>query len=237
MIDGPASDDARSTGADPGAGDSGDGDRLPGDPAPLGPDVPRDLSADELGEAIVQLHVAEMAVHARLLALVGRFSELEGFRADGAPSLEAWLTFRLGVARATARAWARCGVALGELPAIAAQAAEGRLSHDQLAPLCALATPEDDAELARLAPGWTPAELQGALCARRAAEPRVERDEYGKIERVRVSARTGEGIDLLREALKDSARPVLRPDPRETHAGRAKPPVSASELGLELGNG
>ncbi|MDA8382016.1 MAG: GTPase HflX [Betaproteobacteria bacterium] len=67
--------------------------------------------------------------------------------------------------------------------------------------------------------------------------PGVDRDEYGKIERVRVSARTGEGIDLLREALKDSARPVLSSDPREARAGRAKPPVSASELGLELGNG
>ncbi len=36
--------------------------------------------------------------------------------------------------------------------------------------------------------------------------PGVERDEYGRIRRVRASARSGEGLDLLREALAESAR-------------------------------
>jgi GTP-binding protein HflX len=35
--------------------------------------------------------------------------------------------------------------------------------------------------------------------------PAVERDEYGRIQRVRVSARNGEGLPLLREALTESA--------------------------------
>ena len=38
------------------------------------------------------------------------------------------------------------------------------------------------------------------------AQPGVERDEYGNIARVRVSARTGEGLDLLRESLAEYAR-------------------------------
>lgn len=38
------------------------------------------------------------------------------------------------------------------------------------------------------------------------ASPGVERDEYAKIARVRVSARTGEGLDLLRETLAEFAR-------------------------------
>lgn len=38
------------------------------------------------------------------------------------------------------------------------------------------------------------------------ASPGVEEDEYAKIARVRVSARSGEGLDLLREALADFAR-------------------------------
>jgi GTP-binding protein HflX len=38
------------------------------------------------------------------------------------------------------------------------------------------------------------------------AEPGIERDEYGNIARVRVSARSGEGLDLLREALAEIAR-------------------------------
>ncbi|WP_407279790.1 ribosome rescue GTPase HflX [Aromatoleum evansii] len=38
------------------------------------------------------------------------------------------------------------------------------------------------------------------------AEPGVQRDEYGKIVRVFLSARTGEGLGLLREALAEAAR-------------------------------
>ena len=37
-------------------------------------------------------------------------------------------------------------------------------------------------------------------------EPAVELDEYGKIRRVFVSAKTGAGLDLLRQAIADSLR-------------------------------
>ncbi len=42
-------------------------------------------------------------------------------------------------------------------------------------------------------------------------EPAVERDAYGKITRVRVSARTGAGLDLLRQALAETAREHAEP--------------------------
>lgn len=38
------------------------------------------------------------------------------------------------------------------------------------------------------------------------AEPGIDRDEYGNIVRVRVSARSGDGLDLLRESLAEYAR-------------------------------
>ena len=38
-----------------------------------------------------------------------------------------------------------------------------------------------------------------------AAAPGIERDEYGNIARVRISARSGEGLDLLRESLAEYA--------------------------------
>lgn len=49
----------------------------------------------------------------------------------------------------------------------------------------------------------------------------VERDEYGRIQRVRLSARSGEGLPLLREALSESALDKARsrrewPQPDET---------------------
>ena len=37
------------------------------------------------------------------------------------------------------------------------------------------------------------------------AAPGVERDEYGNIARVRLSARSGEGVELLRESLAEYA--------------------------------
>ncbi|HNC51840.1 MAG TPA: GTPase HflX [Accumulibacter sp.] len=53
--------------------------------------------------------------------------------------------------------------------------------------------------------------------------PAVERDEYGRISRVRVSARSGEGLPLLREALAELARTKLRDsrERRERAAGLA----------------
>jgi len=45
---------------------------------------------------------------------------------------------------------------------------------------------------------WNKADASGL-------EPGVERDEYGKISRVRLSARTGAGVELLREALIEAA--------------------------------
>jgi GTP-binding protein HflX len=42
-------------------------------------------------------------------------------------------------------------------------------------------------------------------------EPGVERDAYGKIIRVRVSARTGAGLDMLRLALAETAQEHAQP--------------------------
>lgn len=45
-----------------------------------------------------------------------------------------------------------------------------------------------------------------------AAAPGVERDDCGRLARVRVSARSGAGLDLLRDALAEIARDSLRQD-------------------------
>ncbi len=45
---------------------------------------------------------------------------------------------------------------------------------------------------------WNKIDLSGL-------EPGVERDEYGNISRVRLSARTGAGVDRLRQALAEAA--------------------------------
>jgi GTP-binding protein HflX len=52
---------------------------------------------------------------------------------------------------------------------------------------------------------WNKIDLTGA-------EPAVERDAYGNIARVRVSARSGAGLDLLRETLAETALHRRRQD-------------------------
>jgi len=47
------------------------------------------------------------------------------------------------------------------------------------------------------------------------AAPGIERDEYGNIVRVRVSARSGDGLDLLRAALAEYARAKAESRQRE----------------------
>jgi GTP-binding protein HflX len=54
-----------------------------------------------------------------------------------------------------------------------------------------------------------------------AAEAGVERDDCGRLARVRVSARSGTGLDLLREALAEVARESLRQDAATTSADPA----------------
>lgn len=60
----------------------------------------------------------------------------------------------------------------------------------------------------------------------------VERDEYGKIRRVRVSARTGEGLDLLRETLAEIAHDKARQRAAMRAAGGVESPAAARLINL-----
>jgi GTP-binding protein HflX len=65
---------------------------------------------------------------------------------------------------------------------------------------------------------WNKIDLSGL-------EPGVERDEYGRISRVFVSARTGAGIAGLRAAIAEAAQPRKR-------AGQTQEPLSLPELSI-----
>ncbi|THF59233.1 ribosome rescue GTPase HflX [Pseudothauera rhizosphaerae] len=65
------------------------------------------------------------------------------------------------------------------------------------------------------------------------AAPAVERDDYGRIRRVFLSARTGEGLGLLRDALAEAAHDHASsaspgPEAGVTHAGAEAPAQAAS---------
>ncbi len=119
-------------------------------------------STDELAVTIDGLHALMCAAQRQLLAVVAAYDRREAWAEDGATSMGAWLTYRLGVSQRTGSEWARVGTALESLPALAEAFGEGRLSFDQVAPLTRLG----DDSLAEEAVGWTAA--QCAAVARRA---------------------------------------------------------------------
>ena len=118
-------------------------------PAPVAP-----LSHAELARLSDAELMDEAAATSRALAsLAGRFAlvsaELdrrEGWRADGATSLESWMVERCGVSVPTARAYATVGERLFDLPHLAGALCEGSLSFDKVRAVAGSASPERDAE-------------------------------------------------------------------------------------------
>jgi hypothetical protein len=107
-----------------------------------------DPKSAELAARMLTLGRALATLQHEFLTDVAAFDAAEAWRGDGAVSMAAWLTERLGVSGATARMWAQTATRLTELPELAATLASGDTSLDLVAPLAAMATPTTDAKLA-----------------------------------------------------------------------------------------
>src|SRR5262245_48209360 len=122
----------------------------------------------EVMAAYTELGALMRAIGAQRLALLRSIDRFERWRDDGATDAVAWVVATDGVERSTAVRAVESARALDQLPAVATVAGDGRLSPDQLGPVCRLATPETDAQWAADAPGCTAAHLRRlASCARR----------------------------------------------------------------------
>ncbi len=103
------------------------------------------LSTTELMDEAAETSRTLAALAGRIVLLAAELDRREGWRSDGATSLEAWLTERCAVAPATARAWAHVGARLFDLPHLAEGLTSGALSFDQVRTVVDAATPESDA--------------------------------------------------------------------------------------------
>jgi len=83
----------------------------------------------------------------RILLLTGELDRREGWRDEGATSVEAWLVERCGISVATARAWAHVAQRLFDLPQLAAALCEGEISFDKIRAVVDAATPETDPDI------------------------------------------------------------------------------------------
>jgi hypothetical protein len=87
-------------------------------------------------------HLAALA--GRIVLLAAELDRREGWRAEGATSLEAWLSERCNVSAATARAWSHVGSRLSDLPQLAGALSAGALTFDQVRAVVDTATPESE---------------------------------------------------------------------------------------------
>ncbi len=83
----------------------------------------------------------------RIVLLLGELGRREGWRAEGATSLEGWIVERCGVSVPTARAWAHVAERLFDLPHLAAGLSDGEVTFDKVRAVVDTVTPETDEEM------------------------------------------------------------------------------------------
>jgi hypothetical protein len=121
------------------------------------------------------LCVEEARIKARVTQLVREADDDGDWQAAGCSSSAQWLAQVCSSDYRTAAQLTRTSSALRSLPALDHAMSEGMLTLDQVAAAAVHATPETDAELARVAVGKAPREI--ALAARTLAPPVVADDQ------------------------------------------------------------
>jgi hypothetical protein len=103
-----------------------------------------ELSNEAIMDLAAETSCQMASLAGRILLLTGELDRREGWRDEGATSVEAWLVERCGVSAATARAWAHVAQRLFDLPQLASALCEGEISFDKVRAVVDAATPETD---------------------------------------------------------------------------------------------
>ena len=115
---------------------------------------------DDLDRAIVNLSARINASTYELLVLIREFDERAGWLKWGLESCAQWLHWRCDLSRQAAREKVRVAHALKDLPAIATEFADGRLSYSKVRALTRVATPANEEELLSFARASTAARVE-----------------------------------------------------------------------------
>ncbi|HSZ37402.1 MAG TPA: DUF222 domain-containing protein [Acidimicrobiales bacterium] len=136
------------------------------------------MSNEELMELAAE-SARTMASSAGLIVLLsGELDRREGWRDEGATSLQSWMVERLGVSVPTARALAHVGDRLYDLPHLSAALIAGDVSFDKVRAVVDAATPESDDEFRDRAMEHSARELSQLARSRREATAETARAEY-----------------------------------------------------------
>jgi hypothetical protein len=145
---------------------------------------------EETAEASRQL--ASLA--GRIVLLAAELDRREGWRDEGATSVETWLAERCAVSPATARAWAHVGNRLVDLPALSDGLCGGAVSFDQVRAVVDVARPGNERALVAQASECSVRQLaelaKAAAPAPSSAAPSSERQHETRSLRFNDVART-----------------------------------------------
>jgi hypothetical protein len=131
------------------------------DEVELDPDVDLEILSTETLMGLAAASSYRIAREkARFVKYARAIGKREGWRAEGATSLEAWIVERCGESLASARSYAHVGEQLDDLPALSAGLAAGDLTFDKVRAVADVATPATDQDLADLARECTVRQLQ-----------------------------------------------------------------------------
>jgi hypothetical protein len=149
------------------------------------------MTTGDLMEAATETARQMAALEGRLVELLGELDRREGWRAEGATSLEAWVVARCGVSVSTARAWAHVAERLFDLPQLAAGLSDGDISLDKVRAVVDVATPETDREFRARTKECSVRQLaELARSAKGASEAKARKDYESRSLRFSDSFRT-----------------------------------------------
>src|SRR4051812_7651331 len=126
-------------------------------------------------DEVLAIREQQARLDQRLTEISRRSDDLGYWKAAGCSSLAQWLAQITSSDYRSARLLTETAQALRTLPALDAAFSAGELTLDQVAAAAPIATPESDAEIARIAIGKAPTEI--ARAARKIEPPKVADDQ------------------------------------------------------------
>jgi hypothetical protein len=173
---------------------------------------------DRLGDEIAELSAHLDAATARLLTLIREFDARGGWN-TGFRSCAAWLGWRVGLNKGSARERVRVARALGTLPRVSEALARGELSYAKVRGITRVATPETEGRLLAVARAGTAEHVERIVRGWRQVDRRAEarkavRQHAGRGLQVYEDA---EGMVVVRGRLTPEAGALFR---RALEAGR-----------------
>ena len=143
-------------------------------------------SNEELASGLAEDFSRISGAQARFVVRLGEFERRQGFRDEGATSLESWVAERFGVSTATARSLTHVAEKAWDLPHLVGGLCCGDLSFDKVRVLADVATPESERALCDRAKECSVRELaevarsEAALARTRSPSPSSSRSEQDR---------------------------------------------------------